>query len=260
MQTKQKQQKGFTIVELLIVIVVIAILAAITIVAFNGIQDRARVAATTSEASQVAKKLKLYRVENGAFPTSLSEIGVSDTATTDYEFWTAADNRSFCVSAESGDVIVSIQDNTEAIKGDCAQVVVDYFNNVDLAGSPSHQTTTDLINFNWGGNSPHPGIVSADNFSARWTTSVIPPESGTYTFYTLVDDWVRLYVDGNLLIDGWGLSWGEKSGTVALTANEPVPIVMETRENGGGAQAWLSWSYGAQAKVVIPSSAYIRTN
>ena len=41
MWTKHKQQHGFTIVELLIVIVVIGILAAITIVAYNGIQNRA---------------------------------------------------------------------------------------------------------------------------------------------------------------------------------------------------------------------------
>jgi prepilin-type N-terminal cleavage/methylation domain-containing protein len=42
MWVQNKQQSGFTIVELLIVIVVIAILAAITVVAYNGIQDRAR--------------------------------------------------------------------------------------------------------------------------------------------------------------------------------------------------------------------------
>ena len=40
-------RSGFTIVELLIVIVVIAILAAITIVAFNGIQERARASAVS---------------------------------------------------------------------------------------------------------------------------------------------------------------------------------------------------------------------
>ncbi|MBM3210428.1 prepilin-type N-terminal cleavage/methylation domain-containing protein [Candidatus Saccharibacteria bacterium] len=49
-------QRGFTIVELLIVIVVIAILAAITIIAYNGIQERARVASATAFASQLKKK------------------------------------------------------------------------------------------------------------------------------------------------------------------------------------------------------------
>ena len=51
------KKSGFTIVELLIVVVVIAILAAITIVAYNGIQNRAKVSSLQSSASQANKKL-----------------------------------------------------------------------------------------------------------------------------------------------------------------------------------------------------------
>jgi len=60
-----RHQKGFTIVELLIVIVVIGILAAITIVAYNGIQDRAKSAAITSELSSNAKKIMNFATLNG---------------------------------------------------------------------------------------------------------------------------------------------------------------------------------------------------
>lgn len=67
---KWAKQSGFTIVELLIVIVVIGILAAITIVAYNGIQTRARNAERTSEISSLQKALELYKVDNGAYPTS----------------------------------------------------------------------------------------------------------------------------------------------------------------------------------------------
>lgn len=56
---------GFTIVELLIVIVVIGILAAITIVAFNGLQQRGRDAARKSDVSSIAKALSLYQADNG---------------------------------------------------------------------------------------------------------------------------------------------------------------------------------------------------
>lgn len=56
MQWAKKQKPGFTIVELLIVVVVIAILAAITIVSFNGITERARVSSAKSFASQLLRR------------------------------------------------------------------------------------------------------------------------------------------------------------------------------------------------------------
>lgn len=59
---------GFTIVELLIVIVVIGILAAITIVAFNGIQQRANNTSKYQAASNYEKSLQLYVTQNSAYP------------------------------------------------------------------------------------------------------------------------------------------------------------------------------------------------
>ena len=64
------KQNGFTIVELLIVIVVIGILAAITIVAFNGVQARARDSERVSEIKSIHKKLEIYHAEKGYYPTS----------------------------------------------------------------------------------------------------------------------------------------------------------------------------------------------
>lgn len=67
---KTDKQRGFTIVELLIVIVVIAILAAITIVAYNGIQKRARDAERAQDISSIQKVLEVYYVDKGYFPPS----------------------------------------------------------------------------------------------------------------------------------------------------------------------------------------------
>lgn len=65
---ESSNNRGFTIVELLIVIVVIGILAAITIVAFNGVQSRAENNKTISAVGQYAKILQQYSVNNSAYP------------------------------------------------------------------------------------------------------------------------------------------------------------------------------------------------
>jgi len=61
MQWAKQTRSGFTIVELLIVIVVIAILAAITIVAYNGIQTRAREAKINSDLTALSKAIQVAR-------------------------------------------------------------------------------------------------------------------------------------------------------------------------------------------------------
>lgn len=69
MTLKQTKAKGFTIVELLIVVVIIAILAAITIVAYNGIQNRAKNSAASGLNNNVAKKAEAYYTINSQYGT-----------------------------------------------------------------------------------------------------------------------------------------------------------------------------------------------
>ncbi len=72
---KASSGQGFTIVELLIVIVIIAILAAITIVAFNGVQVRARDNIRTYAASKIKRALEVYKIDNGRYPTATANPG-----------------------------------------------------------------------------------------------------------------------------------------------------------------------------------------
>ena len=69
---KKAGRAGFTIVELLIVIVVIAVLAAITIVAYNGIQGRANDSRRLEDIKSIAKALELYKVNTGSYPNVVS--------------------------------------------------------------------------------------------------------------------------------------------------------------------------------------------
>lgn len=98
-----KRQSGFTIVELLIVIVVIGILAAITIVAFNGVQNRGKASAAQSAAVALDKKAESYNAVNGQYPNTASVITGTATqnsvATTTSSEWYSQPNTAFSTTA-----------------------------------------------------------------------------------------------------------------------------------------------------------------
>ena len=72
-----RRSNAFTIVELLIVIVVIAILAAISVVAYNGIQTSAKNAQVASGVNQYYKALQNYKTINSVYPTVSGCLGAN---------------------------------------------------------------------------------------------------------------------------------------------------------------------------------------
>ena len=76
-----KKDRGFTIVELLIVIVVIAILAAITIVAYNGIQNRAKASSAQSAANTIIKKAEAANAVASTYPTAVGGFSAQADST-----------------------------------------------------------------------------------------------------------------------------------------------------------------------------------
>lgn len=116
------------------------------------------------------------------------------------------------------------------------------------------QTRTDAqIDFNWPG-SPM-SSVDENNFSVRWTGQVKPRHSQAYTFFTSNDDGVRLWIDGELLIDKWMSGVNNWSATTpVLNANQLYDIKMEYYEGGGGAKAKLEWQSSSQSREVVPQS------
>lgn len=124
-QVISNRRAGFTIVELLIVIVVIGILAAITIVAYNGVQKRATVTSLISDLANASKRLKLDQVDLGSYPATValagSGGGLKSSANTTYQYTVNNSSpQTFCLTATSGAISYFInQDNTPTIGG-CA--------------------------------------------------------------------------------------------------------------------------------------------
>ena len=136
-----------------------------------------------------------------------------------------------------------------------------YFNNKDLTGTPV-LTRFETVDFNWGNASPGTG-VNADNFSARWSVTSVAPTTGNYRFQTVSDDGVRVWINGNLVINNW-TDHGpttDTSANIALTAGDTLKVTMEFYENGGGAEARLRWlTPGAGAYVTYTPSPDTRNN
>ncbi len=83
---KYHKNNGFTIVELLVVIVVIGILAAITIVSYTGISQRAVVASVQSDLDNASKKLKMYYTLYESYPTAMDGNNCPTAPTTDSNY------------------------------------------------------------------------------------------------------------------------------------------------------------------------------
>ena len=75
----KKRSQGFTIVELLIVIVVIGILAALVITTYNGIQQKARNTERTTDINAIQGQLEAYYAEKGAYP-STADLGTTGSS------------------------------------------------------------------------------------------------------------------------------------------------------------------------------------
>jgi hypothetical protein len=111
----------------------------------------------------------------------------------------------------------------------------EYFNNAGLQGSPAFVRNDAAINFEWGLAAPD-ARVSNDNFSVRWTKRQTLA-AGTYNVDVAVDDGIRVFVNGNLIIDQWfDGPTRTASGTFSVGAGEHE-LRVEYYERAGGATA-----------------------
>lgn len=127
------RKEGFTIVELLIVIVVIAILAAITIVSYNGITDRAHGSALKSDLSENFTLLAKNNIDTGNYPADQASAGLQASPGTNLTYIAGAGNTSYCLQASGFSQNYYVTDaSSSPISGTCptmpAPVVAYNFN------------------------------------------------------------------------------------------------------------------------------------
>lgn len=104
--------RGFTVVELLIVIVVIGVLAAIVIIAFNGVQQRAREAAVKADLSNSAKKMATDNVLKASYELTAAAVdggkGLATSAGTGYVYHSTG--TTYCITGTNGTSSYMISD------------------------------------------------------------------------------------------------------------------------------------------------------
>src|SRR5262249_50564335 len=115
----------------------------------------------------------------------------------------------------------------------------EYYDNQNLSGAPVLTRKDPAVNFDWGSGSPGGG-GPVGPFSARWTKSVQLP-AGSYAFNVTGDDGVRLYLDGQLVLDKWVLESPTTYTVIRQLPEGTHQIVLEYFESGGGAVAKLDW-------------------
>ncbi|MEI7539836.1 MAG: LamG domain-containing protein, partial [Candidatus Saccharibacteria bacterium] len=113
---------GFTIVELLVVIVVIGILAALTIVAYTGISSRAVTASVKSDIAQAYKQLEISKISSStdAYPINLASASLKSSNGTTYDYYSDSPYKSYCLAATNNSTVYSVSDsNPTPLSGNC---------------------------------------------------------------------------------------------------------------------------------------------
>ncbi|MEM6342352.1 MAG: PA14 domain-containing protein [Bacteroidota bacterium] len=127
----------------------------------------------------------------------------------------------------------------------------EYYDNLNLTNLVGTRLDSQ-VNFYWNSYAPLSGMQYG-HYSVRWRGQIEPPYSGSYTFSTLSDDGIRLWVNGQLLIDQWqNQALAEFSNTIVLNALQKVDIQIEYFEYRAYSEVELQWSHALIDKEIIP--------
>lgn len=117
----------------------------------------------------------------------------------------------------------------------------EFYSDRSLSGAPvAVDSTEETIFYDWGLGKPVSALPSPDNFSVRWSGDRYF-HSGYYRFKLFADDGVRLWVDGELLVDEWHDGRAEFSAPLKYLSTGYHQVVVEYYENTGSAEIRLWW-------------------
>lgn len=140
MSAPRQTQAGFTIVELLIVIVIIGILAAISIVAYTGITQKAVIASLVSDLNNAVEQLKIDQVHNSKFPDTLALANggknIPASAGTVYQYIVNNSGaQTFCIAATKSNQTYSLSLGGPPLAGACPTLRLDAGNTSSYPGA-----------------------------------------------------------------------------------------------------------------------------
>ncbi|MAU34120.1 hypothetical protein CL689_01425 [Candidatus Saccharibacteria bacterium] len=187
MKRVAQSRLGFTIVELLIVIVVIAILAAITIVAYNGIQQSARLATVQSDLTNNAKLLETVKTSSASeqYPANQAAANLrpSQGTTLVYTAYTtsAGAQKGYCLQATQGQVTYFTTAQGATYEGSCTTVT-------NIVLNPNIEQGTSGINLGVNSASCTRQAAAAEfgSFGLRCTTSSTSDSGAQFSASTSV--------------------------------------------------------------------------
>jgi general secretion pathway protein G len=188
-RTKSRIVGGFTIVELLVVIVVIGILAAITIVSYGGVTSRAILASLSSDLNNASTQLRMFNVDNSNYPSTIStdRAASPDTTTnkclkfsanTTYSYSVSPTNRNvFCLEATKNfTTTYNTTQEGQFLAGPCPVLSLDASNKLSYPGAGNNKW------YDLSGND-HNGTINGATYSTT---------AGGLMGFDGVDDWITI--------------------------------------------------------------------
>ncbi len=194
---------------------------------------------------------KIYYTTDGTTPTNTSKLYSGAVTLTDSCVFQA---RAY-VAGMSPSGVVSSSYLIKPSIGTGTGLTGNYFNNTQTAGgTPTFSELDPLINFNWNGGSPAPG-VDGSNWAGEWTGQIQAETTGTYTFTTVSDDGVVLTINGQTVVNApYYMAPTAYSGTINLVKGQKYKIDITYFQGGGGSVLQLFWSAPGLVQQLVPTS------